>query len=593
MEMEVLLSAKTVQAVQDLYQQSITPDDVSLSLTNKDFEGDLTLVVFPFVRFAKSSPEQTGRDIGQYLLDHVEQVEAFNVVKGFLNLVIGDDHWRSVMHDNLGNEQYGRAAANGETVMVEYSSPNTNKPQHLGHIRNNLIGYSVAAMLEAAGYRVVRANLINDRGIHICKSMLAWQKWGEGETPESSGIKGDHLVGKYYVRFDQEYKKEVDRLIAGGMKAEEANSSAPLLMEAKEMLRQWEASDPKIRALWKKMNGWVYDGFNATYRRLGVSFDKMYYESDTYLLGKDIIEEGLKANVFFKKPDGSVWIDLSDEGLDEKLVLRSDGTSVYMTQDIGTAQLKYKDTAYHHSVYVVGSEQDYHFKVLKLILQKLKKPYADGIFHLSYGMVDLPSGKMKSREGTVVDADDLMDDMYETAKALTQELGKIGSFSPEEAEALYEMIGQAALKFYLLKVDPQRKMLFNPAESIDLHGFTGPFIQYAYARIQSLLKKYADLAEDPPQTKYTTLIPLEKEILILLSQYPKIVRESAGKYNPAEVAHYAYNLAKTFNKFYADCPILKSGDPAERYFRVRLSEFTGQVIKAAMSLLGIRVPDRM
>src|SRR5690606_5168044 len=480
------LVQQTVAAVKALYGADIPESQISLQETRKEFEGQITIVTFPVTRFSKKSPEQTGTEIGEYLQQYIEAISAFNVIKGFLNISLSDSYWISLLNETIAAENFGQFPANGKKLMVEYSSPNTNKPLHLGHIRNNLLGYSVAEILKAYGYDIIKANLVNDRGVHICKSMLAWQKFGNGETPESSGLKGDHLVGKYYVVFDKEYKKEIEALKAEGQTEDEAKKNAPLMLETQEMLRQWEAGNEEVIALWSKMNGWVYAGFEKTYKQLGVDFDKFYYESNTYLLGKDIIQEGLDSGVFFKKEDNSVWIDLTDEGLDQKLVLRGDGTSVYITQDLGTAQLKYDEFGMSESIYVVGNEQDYHFKVLFTILKKLGKSWADGLFHLSYGMVDLPSGKMKSREGTVVDADDLMAEMVETAKSRTEELGKTEDFSEEQKAALYDTIGMGALKYFLLKVDPKKRLLFDPNESVDFQGHTGPFIQYTHARIKSV-----------------------------------------------------------------------------------------------------------
>jgi len=576
------------QAVSDLYQAEMPISEFNLQETRKDFAGQITVVTFPITRFSKKSPEVTGEELGAYLQNVIPDVVAFNVIKGFLNLSISDSYWINSL-EQAANYQ---ATANGKKVMVEYSSPNTNKPLHLGHIRNNLLGYSVAEILAASGYEVVKANLVNDRGIHICKSMLAWQKFGNGETPESSGLKGDHLVGKYYVLFDKAYKAEQEALLAQGKTEEEAKKQAPLIMEAQAMLQAWEAGDEAVLSLWKKMNTWVYAGFEQTYTTLGVDFKKYYYESNTYLLGKDCIEEGLKKGVFFKKDDGSVWIDLTADGLDEKLVLRADGTSVYITQDLGTAQLKYDDFGMDESIYVVGNEQDYHFKVLFLILEKLGKTWAKGLYHLSYGMVDLPSGKMKSREGTVVDADDLLAEMVATAKQRTEELGKVEGFTEDEKANLYRMIGLGALKYFLLKVEPKKRLLFDPNESIDFQGNTGPFIQYTYARIQSVLNKanYGVAAK----TNYSgTLTSSERDVLVCLSQYPALLQAAATEYSPALVANYTYELAKLYNKFYHEEIILKLEDEDLKNFRLALSAATAKTIKMAMHLLGIQVPDRM
>ena len=576
------------QAVSDLYQAEMPASEFNLQETRKEFAGQITVVTFPITRFSKKSPEVTGEELGAFLQNVIPDVVAFNVIKGFLNLSISDSYWINSL-EQAANYQ---ATANGKKVMVEYSSPNTNKPLHLGHIRNNLLGYSVAEILAASGYEVVKANLVNDRGIHICKSMLAWQKFGNGETPESSGLKGDHLVGKYYVLFDKAYKAEQEALLTQGKTEEEAKKQAPLILEAQAMLQAWEAGDEAVLSLWKTMNTWVYAGFEQTYSTLGVDFKKYYYESNTYLLGKDCIEEGLKKGVFFKKDDGSVWIDLTADGLDEKLVLRADGTSVYITQDLGTAQLKYDDFGMDESIYVVGNEQDYHFKVLFLILEKLGKTWAKGLYHLSYGMVDLPSGKMKSREGTVVDADDLLAEMVATAKQRTEELGKVEGFTEDEKANLYRMIGLGALKYFLLKVEPKKRLLFDPNESIDFQGNTGPFIQYTHARIQSVLNKanYGVAAK----TNYSgTLTSSERDVLVCLSQYPALLQEAATEYSPALVANYTYELAKLYNKFYHEEIILKLEDEDLKNFRLALSAATAKTIKMAMHLLGIQVPDRM
>ncbi|MEO5909396.1 MAG: arginine--tRNA ligase [Pelobium sp.] len=576
-----------------LFDTQIAADQVNLEQTKKEFEGHVTFVVFPFVRHTKKSPEQSATLIGEYLKENCEEVTDFNVIKGFLNVVLSDAYWLGIFQNPISLPTYGQIAPNGQKVMVEYSSPNTNKPLHLGHVRNNLLGYSVAEILKASGYEVIKANLVNDRGIHICKSMLAWQKFGNGETPESSGLKGDHLVGKYYVIFDQHYKKEIEELKSAGKTEEEAKKQAPLILEAQAMLQKWEAGDAEVMQLWKKMNSWVYAGFEKTYQSLGVDFDQYYYESETYLLGKDIVEEGLEKGIFFKKDDGSVWIDLTADGLDEKLVLRADGTSVYITQDLGTAQLKYNDFNMQESIYVVGNEQDYHFKVLFLILEKLGKTWAKGLYHLSYGMVDLPSGKMKSREGTVVDADDLINEMKETAKQKTEELGKVDHFEEEEKEILYDMIGLGALKYFLLKVEPKKRLLFDPNESIDFQGNTGPFIQYTHARIKSVLSKYeADLGtitiQQPKDLKETEL-----ELIQLLSKFQDTIVSAAKDHNPAAIANYAYDLAKGYNKFYQSESILKTEEHDLKVFRLKLSHHTALILKRAMSLLGIEMPERM
>lgn len=588
MQLETYIKSGIADAIASLYGETVDAETIKLESTNPDFKGDFTFVCFPYVRLSKKKPEDTAAEIGEALKTSIQQVSGFNVVKGFLNIEISDNYWleRFALHE------LGVKAKNSGKVMVEYSSPNTNKPLHLGHIRNNLLGYSVARILETSGYEVVKANLINDRGIHICKSMLAWQRFGNGETPESSGLKGDHLVGKYYVEFDKHYKQEIADLVASGVEKDKAEKEAPLMKAAQEMLRQWEAGNPEVISLWKTMNDWVYKGFDITYKNLGVAFDKFYYESNTYSLGKDIIEEGLANGVFFKKDDNSVWIDLSSDGLDEKLVLRGDGTSVYITQDIGTAQLKYDEFHCNKSIYVVGNEQDYHFKVLFLILKKLGKTWSDGLHHLSYGMVDLPSGKMKSREGTVVDADDLMADMIEAAKQKTEELGKTDTMSESEKTELYRMLGLGALKFFILKVDPQKRMLFNPEESIDLQGDTGPFVQYTYARIQSMFR--AAQAEDIKAT-YTIESARESELNLIkkLLDYEVEVLKAASAYSPAIIIAYALQLAKAFNRLYNDVSILKESNVDLRRFRLKLAGDTAATIKQALDLLGMQCPERM
>lgn len=586
------LIAQTMQAVRALYDADIPESQITLQETRKEFEGHLTVVVFPVTRFSKKSPEQTGTDIGTWLQANVEEITDFNVIKGFLNISLSTAYWIELVNTQLVESTFGTFPANGKKLMVEYSSPNTNKPLHLGHIRNNLLGYSVAEILKAYGYDVIKSNLVNDRGIHICKSMLAWQKYGNSETPASSGLKGDHFVGKYYVVFDKEYKKEIEALKEQGQTEDDAKKNAPLMKEAQAMLQKWEAGDEHVIQLWKTMNGWVYEGFEKTYKQLGVDFDQFYYESDTYLLGKDIIQEGLDKGVFFRKEDNSVWIDLTDEGLDQKLVLRGDGTSVYMTQDLGTAQLKYDEFKMNESIYVVGNEQDYHFKVLFLILKKLGKPWADGLYHLSYGMVDLPSGKMKSREGTVVDADDLMAEMLETAKTRTEELGKTEGLVEEEKASLYNTIGMGALKYFLLKVDPKKRLLFDPNESVDFQGHTGPFIQYTHARIKSVLRKAAYNSSlalgNPPK-----LSVYEQELIQALGRYPEVLEVSAKEFSPAQLANYAYEIAKLYNKFYHEESILKAEDESVKNFRLHLSAVAARIISESMRLLGIQVPERM
>ncbi|WP_207534228.1 arginine--tRNA ligase [Desertivirga arenae] len=581
----------TLEAVKALYNADLKESDINLQETRKEFEGEVTVVTFPLTKLSRKSPEQTGNEIGEYLVNNLNEVAGFNVIKGFLNISVTDSFLLNAFTNNISQEDFGKIPSAGRKVMVEYSSPNTNKPLHLGHIRNNLLGYSVSEILAANGYDVIKANLVNDRGIHICKSMLAWQKFGQGETPESSGLKGDKLVGNYYVIFDKEYKKQIDELKAQGQTEDEAKKNAPLIKEAQLMLQKWEAGDDEVISLWKTMNSWVYAGFEVTYNKLGVNFDKYYYESNTYLLGKDIIDEGLEKGVFFKKEDNSVWIDLTADGLDEKLVLRGDGTSVYITQDLGTAELKYKDFGVDESIYVVGNEQDYHFKVLFLILDKLGKSWAKGLYHLSYGMVDLPSGKMKSREGTVVDADDLIQEMIDTAKQRTEELGKVEGFSDEEKEKLYRMIGLGALKYFLLKVEPKKRLLFDPNESIDFQGHTGPFIQYTHARICSVLNKAGSKGAASPAIK--SLTATERELILSLSKYIETLEIAAREHSPAQIANYVYELAKLYNKFYHEEPILKVEDLQVKDFRLALSSATASVIRKAMKLLGIEVPEKM
>ena len=591
MTLQENLTTHVKEAILKLYGGELP--SVEFQATRKEFEGDVTVVVFPMLRVVKGNPVQIGTQLGEYLVENVEEVTAFNVVKGFLNLVVSDSYYTQFFKEISGDNDFGIATRNNTAVMVEFSSPNTNKPLHLGHIRNILLGYAVAKITEAAGSKVYKTQIINDRGIHICKSMLAWKKYGNNETPESTGFKGDKLVGNYYVKFDQEYKKEIATLIEAGKTEEEAKKEAPSLLEAQEMLRKWEAGDEEVVALWKTMNQWVYDGFDVSYKSLGVDFDSLYYESNTYLLGKDNIEEGLAKGVFFKKNDGSVWCDLTDEGLDEKLVLRSDGTAVYMTQDIGTAIQRVKDHSdVNGMIYTVGNEQDYHFKVLFLILKKLGYDWAENLFHLSYGMVDLPSGKMKSREGTVVDADDLIHEMAQTAGTISQELGKLEGYTDTEKKELYNVIGLGALKYYILKVDPQKRILFNPEESVDFQGNTGPFIQYTYARIQSILRKAKELGVKT-SANTSELHPKEKELIKLLQEYPATVQLAADKKSPALIANYTYELVKTFNSFYQQVPILGTATEAEKAFRVGLSSQVGQVIKKGFGLLGIEVPERM
>jgi arginyl-tRNA synthetase len=567
--------------------------NISLQPTKKDFEGSYTFVVFPYVKALRKSPVELGNAIGNYLVANSGVVSAFNVVQGFLNLSIADSAWVDLFTGIFKDKTFGQLPDKNETVMVEYSSPNTNKPLHLGHLRNNFLGFSVAQILSANGYKVVKTNLVNDRGIHICKSMLAYQKFGNGETPESSGLKGDHLVGKYYVEFDKHYKVEIKALEEKGLSEDDAKKQASLLLEAQEMLLKWENNDPETIALWEKMNEWVFAGFGLTYEKMGVSFDKMYRESNTYLLGKKFVEEGLKSGVFFQKEDNSVWIDLTDEGLDQKLVLRKDGTSVYITQDLGTAELKYNDFKMSKSVYVVGNEQDYHFEVLFKTIKKLGRPYAEGLYHLSYGMVDLPSGKMKSREGTVVDADDLMQEMTDTARERTLELGKTEGFSEIEANELYDTLAMGALKYFLLRVDPKKRMLFNPEESIDFQGHTGPFIQYTHARICSILRKAHAQGIIGKTTDYPVLQESEQEVIYLLSQYPQILTDAGRELSPALISLFAYDLAKAYNRFYNEVNIFNETNKDAQQFRVAFSGVVGETIQKAMSLLGIKVPSRM
>ena len=591
MNIQEVLSQKVKEAVLSIYKVELPT--VEFQPTRKDFEGDITVVVFPMLRTVKGNPEVIGKEIGAFLEENVAEVSAYNVVKGFLNIVISDVFYANFFASIYSNASYGYGQPeDNKAVMVEYSSPNTNKPLHLGHIRNNLLGYSVAEILKASGKNVYKTQIINDRGIHICKSMLAWQKFGNGETPESTGLKGDKLVGNYYVAFDKAYKEQIAALVAEGTEATVAEKEAPLLLEAQEMLRKWEAGDAEVVKLWETMNGWVYKGFDETYKNLGVNFDQLYYESNTYLLGKDVVASGLEKGVFYKKEDGSVWIDLSDEGLDEKIVLRSDGTAVYMTQDIGTAIQRVKDFPnVNGMVYTVGNEQDYHFKVLFLILKKLGYSWAEQLYHLSYGMVDLPSGKMKSREGTVVDADDLITEMAATAGEISEELGKLDGYSEAEKQELYKMIGLGALKYYILKVDPKKRILFNPEESVDFQGNTGPFIQYTYARIQSILRKADfDYSNTPGAI---VLHEKEKELLKIIQQYPEVIQLAAENYSPALIANYTYDLVKEFNSFYQNVSILGEADQDKKVWRVQLSNKVGQIIASSFKLLGIEVPERM
>lgn len=595
-QLEQTLKTALSAAIQSVFGASVPADQLALQATRKDFAGQFTLVTFPFTKTLGKGPEQIGQALGEYLLAHEPRVAGFNVVKGFLNLEVADAEWLRVL-EQLRQRPEGAPVATGgpRRVVVEYSSPNTNKPLHLGHLRNNFLGYSVAEILQATGAEVTKANLVNDRGIHICKSMLAYQYYGQGETPQSAGLKGDHLAGKYYVLFEKHYREQVRQLEAEGVAADVAKRQAPLMLEAQDMLRAWEAGDEAVVSLWKQMNGWVYEGFDATYQNIGVDFDKFYYESETYLLGKERVEEGLRKGVFFKKEDGSVWVDLKEEGLDEKLLLRADGTSVYITQDLGTAELKFEDFGYDLSVYVIADEQNYHMQVLRAVLQKLGKPYADAIHHLSYGMVDLPSGKMKSREGTVVDADELVREVVAAAQAATLEKGKTEGLSDEELTRLYHMLGLGALKYYLLKVDPKKRMLFNPEESVKLEGDTGPFIQYSHARISSILRKAAErgVTPDGSFSNLTDIEPTERELIQELARYETVVTEAARAQSPALVAQFAYDVARAYNRFFAEVPIIAEPDEQKRALRVALSAQTGRALKTSMGLLGIEVPERM
>ncbi|OYT16340.1 MAG: arginine--tRNA ligase [Bacteroidetes bacterium 4572_77] len=592
MTLETQLIKNALIAIEALYGQRIEEKQIPLQQTRRDLEGDYTIVVFGLLRLSKKTPEETGKELGEKMMSLDDQIQSFNVIKGFLNFVIGDKYYLNLLKQIQQTPNYGKSPLKEEDkVVLEYSAPNTNKPLHLGHIRNNLLGWSVAELLKASGKNVIKVNLINDRGIHICKSMLAWQKWGQGSTPESTQKKGDKFVGDYYVLFDKMYKKEIKELQAKGIEEDEAKKQAPLILEAQEMLRKWEAGHEETFKLWTRMNQWVYTGFDVTYTNMGVDFDKVYYESDTYLLGKELVQEGLDKGVLFKKENGSVWCDLTQEGMDEKLLLRADGTSVYMTQDIGTAQLRYDDFSPSKMLYVVGNEQNYHFDVLKIVLRKLGKEWADNIQHLSYGMVELPEGKMKSREGTVVDADDLMQEMYDTAKATTEELGKIEDFSKQEADDLYKIVSLGALKYFILKVDPKKQMMFNPKESIDFNGNTGPFIQYTFARIQSILRK----AKEDASINFDNLelAPKEKALLKHMANFPDLIRQAAENYSPSQVASYVFDLVKLYNKFYQEHSILKEKEEVKMQFRILLSQQIAQIVKEAMHILGIEVPNRM
>ena len=597
MNIEATLVQSAVEAIKSLYGADFSAEKIQMQKTRKEFEGDFTLVVFPFLALSKKKPEETAQEIGEYLKQNQPVIAAFNVVKGFLNLSISTSYWIELLKEIDSTEKWGTVTAdeNSPLVMVEYSSPNTNKPLHLGHIRNNLLGYALSNIIAANGNRVVKTNIVNDRGIHICKSMLAWQKWGEGATPESIGKKGDHLIGDYYVAFDKHYKAELNELMEKGMSKEEAEAASPLMAEAREMLVKWEAGDKEVRALWEKMNNWVYEGFDETYKRLGVDFDKIYYESDTYLVGKETVLGGLEEGKFYRREDGSVWADLTKEGLDEKLLLRSDGTSVYMTQDIGTAQLRFRDYPIDKMVYVVGNEQNYHFQVLSLLLDRLGFSWGKGLVHFSYGMVELPEGKMKSREGTVVDADDLMDEMINTARETSEELGgKLNDLSADEKAEINRIIGLGALKYFMLKVDARKNMLFNPKESIDFNGNTGPFIQYTYARTRSIERKAAEAGVNVESAGAPACIS-EKEcgIIRMLNEFPAVVRQAGTDYSPSGIANYTYDLAKEYNQFYHDFSILREENEEAKAFRILLTRNVGKVIKTAMNLLGIEVPERM
>ncbi|MDA0882173.1 MAG: arginine--tRNA ligase [Bacteroidetes bacterium] len=593
MRIENHLAEKAKAAVLALFNEEVGEGAIQVQRTRKEFEGDVTLVVFPLSRMAKMKPEETGEVLGKWLCDHVEEFVRFNVVKGFLNIVVADDFWIKSFSEAHSNERYGLApAASKGKVMVEYSSPNTNKPLHLGHLRNNFLGYAVSQILEAAGYEVVKVQIINDRGIHICKSMLAWLRFGEGETPESSGLKGDKLVGKYYVRFDQAYKAEIAELMSQGKSEDEAKKEAPIMLAAQDMLLKWEAKDPEVYALWEKMNAWVYAGFEATYKEMGVAFDQLYYESNTYLKGKEVVQNGLDKGVFYKREDGSVWCDLREDGLDEKLVLRKDGTAVYMTQDIGTAILRFEDNpGLQFQVYTVGNEQEYHFKVLFMILEKLGFENAKLNYHLSYGMVELPEGKMKSREGTVVDADDLLAEMAQAAEDIAKEQGKMSGLTADEQMATYKMVGYGALKYFLLKVDPKKSMMFDPKESIDFLGNTGPFIQFNYVRTLALLRKFDDVIE--PNFELDVLSDGEKALIKKIYGFPEVIEEAASQYDPSQIANYCFELAKEFSSFYQNSPIMNEENKALKNMRLALSSKTGDVIKTGMNLLGIQMPERM
>lgn len=593
MSIAAVIQGHVVQALNELFQQSFSGKEFQINKTKPEFEGDYTVVMFGLLKPLRQSPDGLGKLLGDHLLQHHSPVfTAYNIIKGFLNLTVSDSYWVDVLTGNYNNPDFGKKEKNGRSVVVEYASPNTNKPLHLGHLRNIFLGWSVSEILDAAGYMIHKTCIANDRGIHICKSMVAWKHFANGATPETTGIKGDHLVGDYYVMFGNEMKKQVADLMATGLNKEDAEKKAPIMLEAQQMLVDWEAGKPEVLALWQEMNSWVYAGFDVTYKRVGVSFDKMYYESDTYLLGKKLVAEGLEKGVFYKKEDNSVWVDLTADGLDEKIVQRKDGTAVYITQDIGLAIQKYDEYKYDSSIYVVGDEQNYHFKVLKLICEKLGLPSSEGIYHLSYGMVELPTGRMKTREGTVVDADDIMDEMINVARQKTEELGKVSGFTEEELLKLYNTIGLGALKFFILRVDPKKRMIFNPEESIDFHGFTASFVQFSHARAKAILRNEAVNETYTPEGN-EGLLPLEKELIMLLEQYPAVIEQAAAEYNPSVVISYCYDLAKTFNSFVTEHRVLKAGSEDKKQLRLRLCQMTANVITSGMKLAGIEVPERM
>ncbi len=592
MAIQQQIQQAAIDSLEKLYGKTFTAKDFQINKTKPEFTGDYTIVLFSLLKPLSKSPDALGNELGKHLTEnHSELFTSYNIIKGFLNLTVADSYWTSVLMSNYNNPSFGKGETKHKKVMIEYSSPNTNKPLHLGHLRNNFLGWSTAAIINANGYDTVKTCIVNDRGIHICKSMIAWQLFANGATPQSTHTKGDHFVGDYYVKFNDEYKKQTEELVAAGMKREEAEKEAPIMKATTQMLLDWEAGKPEVMELWKEMNSWVYAGFDETYHRIGSDFDKIYYESNTYLLGKKTVQEGLAKNVFVQKEDGSVWIDLTVDGLDEKIVQRKDGTSVYITQDIGLAQQKYDEYKIDQSIYVIGDEQNYHMKVLQLICKKLGLPYANGIFHLSYGMVELPTGKMKSREGTVVDADDLLDEMEKVAQQKTEELGKVKDFTVEELKELYKTIGLGALKFYLLRVDPKKKMIFNPEESIDFHGYTGSFIQYTHARIKSILRK--EKASDLNKIQSTVLLPLEKELLIELENYPTVIEQAGNEHDPSHLANYIYNIAKTYNSFYTEHSVMKAESEEKKQLRLFICELTANVIASGMKLLGIHVPERM